>query len=239
MLFRSVSQSRYETHREIGSSYSFQSSLTLDRGDVRGALVGGVWNTGASQGSRSGTAVNYNIEGQNLGLVNSRILSGVAVLGDNVFSGSIEYSASTVQPTDSTEQPFDTPLIGGVVSDTNKFVGKYRLFYGPVPFGTPLTRSALEPILLSELINGPVNFEFQTGTIQRTWIIAMPSNRSFDVNDGVRNFTALNQLITPSFKLQEVTQLADPSGTMRNYKIYLMTNDEAYQFNQLFKVKLV
>lgn len=228
-----------ESDREIGESYSFTGTLEFKRGEIKGALVNGVWEPGDTQNPRSGVATNYNITGTNLGLVNTKLITGTTALGSNTFSGYVDYADSNIQPTDSTGQPYDNPLMQGRVSTSNSFKGKYRMFFGPAPIGLPLNRASFNGVLDSELVSGPVIFDFSTGTTERAFFIAIPANRSFRPNEGVRNTSQLNQLITPSFELQNVTQLADPSGTMHNYKIYKMVSDKPFPTNQIFRVNLI
>ena len=232
-----------KSDREVGSSYSFTATISLDRGAIKGSTVNGVWQPSVVQNPRSGVATNYNIAGTNLGLTNTKTLTsteyGLTKLGTNSFSGFVDYADSNIQPIDSVGQPYDSPLLQGQVTDSNSFTGKYKMFYGPAPVGLPLDRASFDGVLDSELVSGPVIFDFSTGTTERTFLIAIPANRSFRPNEGVRNTSALNQLITPSFELQNVTQLADPSGTMHNYKIYRMVNDKSFDTNQIFRVNLI
>lgn len=220
-----------ESDREIGESYSFTGTLEFKRGEIKGALVNGVWEQGATQNPRSGVATNYNITGTNLGLVNSKTITGTTVLGDNIFSGYVDYADSNIQPTDSTGQPYDDPLMQGRVSASNSFEGKYKIFYGASGPNVTDFRSLPK----NQLVKGTTNFTLNTGTTYMDYYIAIPS--SYSLQD-IFDQDALNTNVKESFKLLPDNQVPDAGGTPRPYKIYRWHNAKPYDTDHRLNAKI-
>ena len=220
-----------ESDREIGQSYSFTGTLEFNRGEIRGALVNGVWQPGATQNVRSGVATNYNIEGTDLGLTNTKTLTGTTLLGTNNFSGYVDYADSNIQPTDSTGQSYDNPLTAGQVSASNSFEGKYRIFYGASGDNVTDFRSLPQ----NQLIAGSASFTINTGTSNKSFYVVIPDTNS--LQEAIDQ-DALNANVKSSFVLLPTNQVPDAGGTPRTYKVYRWTNAEPFPMNHRINIKI-
>ena len=220
-----------ESDREIGAPYNFLATLNFNRGEIKGALVNGVWQPGATQNVRSGVATNYNIEGTDLGLTNTKTLTGTTLLGTNNFSGYVDYADSNIQPTDSTGQPYDNPLIGGRVSASNSFKGKYKIFYGASGDNVTDFRSLPQ----NQLIAGSASFTINTGTSNKSFYIVIPDTNS--LQEAIDQ-DALNANVKSSFVLLPTNQVPDAGGTPRAYKVYRWTNAEPFPMNHRINIKI-
>lgn len=118
------------TTREIGESVQITLTATFNRGDIKGALVNGVWNNSASQGPRAGVSTSYEFNGVNNGNTASRTITHVVVAGANSFSAKVNFAASTVQPKNNKDTNYDVPLPAGNLSKSIIIPGAYKSFFG-------------------------------------------------------------------------------------------------------------
>lgn len=123
----SISLPNY-TQREVGSTYSELMTATFNRGQIKGKLVAGVWQENTQQDFRAGVASTYTLDGS-LQAGNTKTVSKVLDLGDNAFSGSVNFLTG-VQPTNSAGENFDSPYAPGTLSDSKIIPADYPVFFG-------------------------------------------------------------------------------------------------------------
>lgn len=116
------------TQREVGSTYSELMTGTFNRGQIKGKLVAGVWQENTQQDFRTGAASTYTLDGS-LQAGNTKTVSKVLALGNNTFSGSVNYLTGP-QPTNSAGANFDSPYPPGTLSDSKIIPADYPVFYG-------------------------------------------------------------------------------------------------------------
>lgn len=116
------------TQREVGSTYSEIMTAAFNRGQIKGKLVAGVWQENTQQDFRAGVPSTYTLDGS-LQVGNTKTVSKVLDLGDNVFSGSVNFLTG-VQPTNSAGENFDSPYAPGTLSDSKIIPADYPVFYG-------------------------------------------------------------------------------------------------------------
>lgn len=128
----SISLPNY-TQKEVGSTYSELMTATFNRGQIKGKLVAGVWQENTQQDFRAGVASTYTLDGS-LQVGSTKTISKVLDLGDNVFSGSVNFLTG-VQPTNSAGGNFDSPYAPGTLSDSKIIRAAYPVFYGTLNIG--------------------------------------------------------------------------------------------------------
>lgn len=107
-------------------------TASYNAGSIKGALVGGVWDANSSaQGNRAGAATKYTIDGVDNG-TNNTYNDTLEVIEDGAqtFSATVDYAISSIQPKNSKNEDFSSPLASGSVSDTVTVTGKRKAFYG-------------------------------------------------------------------------------------------------------------
>jgi len=107
-------------------------TASYNAGSIKGALVGGVWDANSSaQGNRAGAATKYTIDGVDNG-TNNTYNDTLEVIEDGAqtFSATVDYAISSIQPKNSKNENYSTPLAAGSVSDTVTVTGKRKAFYG-------------------------------------------------------------------------------------------------------------
>ncbi|RLZ08611.1 hypothetical protein [Faecalibacter macacae] len=123
--------------REIGESVQIILTANFNRGDIRGAVVNGVWSVNASQGARAGVAISYEFNGLVNGVNTSKTITHVVASGNNNFSAKVNYAASTVQPKNNKGENFSSPLAAGSLTASVSFLGRYQTFFGNSNGSTP------------------------------------------------------------------------------------------------------
>lgn len=115
---------------ECGTIANNTLTLVLNRGQILGKNVNGIWSSNEFQNYRSGSATNYTINSSDLDLVNTLTTNNYQVVeGVNTFTGSINYGIG-YQPKDSVDADYSAPLPAGVIDKTVTIYGRRNLFYG-------------------------------------------------------------------------------------------------------------
>lgn len=231
-LIRSISGAMA---REVGEALSETITLTLNRGNIVGKLVSGIWNTGTSQNPRSGVATQYTIDGNANGISNSRAVARTIVLGSNTFGCSVNY-ADGPQPTNSASVNSATwnILPAGTLTLDLTVSGFYRRFWGPV--ATASTTSAHVRALSNTALNNASNsFTLATGNVQSIFEIWVPADKSLA---SVIDVDALNLNVTANYVLAALGTINDANGDSYAGKLYRMTNAGPYSTSHNHNVTL-
>ena len=122
-----IALSSYTT-QEVGSLYTGVMTATLNLGQIKGKIVGSVWEKNTKQADRSGAASTYILDG-NTQAGNTRTLSKVLVLGNNLFEGSVNFLTGP-QPKNSANLDFDSPYPPGTRTDSKAVSARYKQFHG-------------------------------------------------------------------------------------------------------------
>jgi hypothetical protein len=197
---------------EVGTPYTGTFTGTLNRGQILGDIVAGVWNPTAIQDFRSGAAIEYTLDGITQ-VSNSLSVVRALVNGSNTFNASVSY-AEGPQPLDSVGGNFSTPLAAGSLNSSKSITGRYKQFYG-VTDTTPTTSTEVRAFS-SNYTNTNT---FVTPTFSDIkFVIAIPATRNL-----VSVVTSNNETITANFVL-DTFNVNDASGTPVSYKVYTFTS---------------
>lgn len=211
------------TAQEVGTITNITLTGTFNRGNVLGALSGGVWNAGLSQGQRAGSATKYVLNTIDNGLTNILTINTYQISGDTSFNGYCTYSAgiialnsNNVPVTEPTLLPSQLPS-GTTVTQTTTILGRRNLFYG---LNSVVTSSATIRSLSNSLINP------QNGTTFTITILAGSTRVAFaypatlrDVNS-VKYVENSNSEVKGSFDLTLVNVEGANGFTAISYKCY-------------------
>ncbi|MFA6700936.1 MAG: hypothetical protein WCS28_12310, partial [Thiomicrospira sp.] len=142
---------------EAGTIATITLSVAFNLGQIRGAVVGGLWNDTAIQAPRAGAATAYTIDGTANGTNNSLNRADYQVIdGANTWSASAEYGEGA-QPLDSDGQPFGSPLAAGTIAANRTIQGRRNAFFGTSSVtATPYSHSAQIRDMAGKLLN-PAN----------------------------------------------------------------------------------
>jgi len=111
----------------VNDSITFNLTFSFDRGQIRGDIVGGIWNPNTVQDNRAGVATEYTIDGTTQSGSVLQVTKNITI-GNNVYSASVEY-AEGPQPLDSLGEDFSSPLASGTSSNkTTSIEGVFPLF---------------------------------------------------------------------------------------------------------------
>ena len=164
---------------ECGTIANNTLTLALNRGQILGKNVNGIWSSNEVQNYRSGLATNYTINNTDLDLVNTLTMNSYQVVeGVNTFTGSINYSIG-YQPKDSVDADYSVPLPAGTIDKTVTVYGRRNLFHGCDNVkNTAYTTSAEVRALSNKLLN-PANgttFTINIPSGAKMVIFAYPSS---------------------------------------------------------------
>ena len=165
--------------QEVGSIIDIIYTANFDRGDINLTTD----QSTTRQGDRSGAPNSYSFTGISANTVTSTnntqtitLIDYEVLQGANNESVEVSYDAG-IQPLDSNNNPFGSPLAPGTVSDAAPVItGIYPIFYNT---------SSIKPVANSSLLNGAtksiitssgtVTVPFNTSGGQYTWL-AIPSS---------------------------------------------------------------
>lgn len=216
--------------REVGESLAITITLYFNRGEIRGDVINGVWDSNSIQNPRAGIVTNYIFESQDNGTTDSKVLNTVVSEGDNTFECYAYYNEGP-QPYDSYGNDYDYPYPMGYVVTTVIFKGAYKRFYG-------VNDNLTNPRSLNFIYdNVPINntFDLLTGTSEKTFHIYLPEGT---ILDKVESVEASNADITSQYISQGVVQIPDAGGVNVNYNYYKMTTDQPYSTSNTHKIKV-
>ena len=233
----SFSLSTNAGNREVGETISLNMTGTFNRGIIKGAVVGTSWNPNATQDARAGLPSSYIIDGTTYttsALTQTKnIVSYQIPMGTNTINGSVQYTSGP-QPKDSTGANYSTPLPSGSLSSSTTVTGYLRRFAGSIGVLPTNGLQVRTSLLGTSVLNTGNNFSFTTGTTNKIFVIAVPSNKNLVsvVNSGT------NENLTSGFILTGITTIPDAGGTDRNYKVYIMENAVPFSTNYTINVIL-
>lgn len=233
----SYSLSNNAGSREVGEVITLVLTSTFNRGIIKGAMVDGAWDAEATQNPRAGLPSKHTFDDIAVyittSLTQSKTISNYTVAASNTFSSSVDYTQG-VQPKNSENEDYGTPLTAGSLADTTSFNGGLRRFAGGVT-KVPTTGTEVRIALLNtSVINTSNSFSFTTGTTNKTFVIAIPSSKTLT---GVKN-EGTNENLLSSFVLSEITVVPDAGNTDRPYKVYIMDNAVAFSSNYTISITL-
>jgi len=111
----------------INNNITFNLTFSFDRGQIRGNIVGGIWNPNTFQDSRAGVATEYTIDSTTQSGSVLQVTKNITI-GNNVYSASVEY-AEGPQPLDSLGEDFSSPLASGTSDNvTTTIEGVFPIF---------------------------------------------------------------------------------------------------------------
>jgi hypothetical protein len=154
--------------KETGSTTSFTLSFDFNRGQIVGALSGGIWNPSLFQDFRAGLSSSYTINGTTQA-GNSLVVSGYTVLNNsNTFSGTVTYLIGP-QPLDSKNLNYLSPYPSGTsASQSTSFTGLYPYFY----------YKSSSPITSSDMVTAIENGSATKVVASSSGTLAIPYNMS-------------------------------------------------------------
>ena len=223
--------------REVGETFDLVLTATFKRGSIMGKLIGDIWDKNAEQNPRSGLPNKYLIDGT---IYNTSTLNQVKTLslykiptGSQNFDARVDYDQGP-QPKNSLDENFESPLPASHVSQSLSITGYMRRFSGNVAV-IPTSGQNIRNLLLStSVLNTGNAFSLFTGTVNTTFVIAIPSNKTLiDVFN-----TAPPQDLTSEFILSSINTIPDAGGTNRSYKVYIMKTVLPYSTNSEFKIRI-
>jgi hypothetical protein len=155
--------------RETGATVtSFTLTFGYDRGQIVGALSGGIWNPSLFQNFRAGVSSSYTINGTTQP-GNTLAVSGYTVLnGSNTFSATVSYLTGP-QPLDSKNNNYLTPLPAGTSpTQSTSFTGIYPYFY----------YKSSSPITTADMVTAIQNGTATKVVASSTGTLSIPYNMS-------------------------------------------------------------
>lgn len=231
----SFSMSNNSGVKEVGETLTLNLTGTFNRGEIKGKSVSGTWNPGVNQDFRAGLPTKYTIDGTEYitsALSQTKpIASFLIPSGTTTYNGSVNYSAGP-QPLDSNGDNYQTPLAAGTLNSSTTVTGYLRRFAGSVA-AEPTTGAEVRTSLLSSsVLNTGNTFGFTTGTTNKTFVVAVPSNKTLlnAVNSGT------NENLTTGFILSGITNVPDAAGTNRPYKVYILTSAVPFSTNYTINI---
>lgn len=219
--------------REVGVNLAITLTAIFNRGQIKGKIVNGVWDANAEQNKRAGVATKYLFDGTSNGNNNVKTISNYTTkLGANTFSAVVEYESGP-QPIDSAGNNYNSPLPSGNISRTTSYTGVYRRFFGSSSNNNIDNSTDVRALPQTALDNASTTFFLDTGNVNRSFYIVIPDSRTLEkvVN---RN---TNATVTSGF-IESTIQVEDAGGTLRDYRMYKMTNAEPFTANQQFEVEI-
>ena len=137
---------------EVGTS-GVTITVNFNRGSINGLAVGGIWQPNTFQNFRSGAATNFIILGTN-NSTNNVLTSSTAVVneGPNIYGSVVSYGAG-IQPIDSKNNNFETPLAASSIVNSVAIIGARRTFFGADTNTTAPTNSTGVRALASSALN--------------------------------------------------------------------------------------
>lgn len=205
------------TMQEVGSTFTALMTAALNRGQIKGKLVSGVWNGNDFQNYRSGTASTYTLDG-NLQAGNTKSVSRVLELGNNTFTGSVNFLTGP-QPVNSAGGNYDSPYAPGTLSDSKNVPARYMQFHG-YRATTPTTSAQVRALASNNF--DTVNV-FTAFFANNRYEIAIPSFKTL-----VKAVTQNNETLFLTMSL--VTVSDGGSGTLE-YKVYTFQSAVALNLN--------
>lgn len=206
---------------ECGTIANNTLTLSLNRGQILGKNVNGIWSSSEVQNYRSGSATNYTINSSDLDLVNTLTMNNYQVVeGVNTFTGSIDYGIG-YQPKDSVDADYSVPLPTGKIDKTVTVYGRRNLFYGCDSINNVAYTTSAEIRALSNKTLNPANGTIFTINIPvgaKMIVFAYPSSLR-DVSSVVY-VEGLGAEVKNIFTLSTISVSGANSYSPTNYKVY-------------------
>ena len=204
---------------EAGTTADLILAASLNRGQIRGAMIGGVWNSSATPDYRSGPATSTTIEGVVSG--GSRTLPAYQIIdGANTFSASIAHSVGP-QPLNSDGVNFSSPLPAGSVAATLTIQGRRMRFHG-TPASIPAT-SADVRALPQTALNPTTGSSFTINIAPGSTHVAFAYPASLGAVSSVRYVEGLNAEVKGIFTESTLPVEGASGYNPINYRLYTYT----------------
>ncbi len=222
--------------RESGETINLVLKSDFNRGDIKGKIVGSIWQPNTSQNYRAGSPSKHVIDGTTYvttnNMQNKEIPSYKVLKGSNMFNSSVSYTVGP-QPLDSNGDNFSTPLPAGALSSTISFNGFMRTFAGSVSV-LPTTPAQLRSSLIAtSVLNSGNSLTFKSGTVNRMFVIAIPAIKTLiEVKNG-----GTNEVLT--FSLSSLSTVTDAGGDIQPYKVYTLINAIPFSSNYDINIKTI
>lgn len=194
-------------------------TASFNRGSINGQKVSGVWQSGASQGFRSGDANNYTIDGVDRDADNTyNDEEQVIADGSNSFSATVDYDQGP-QPLNSKGENYQSPLAAGSVSDSLVITGKRKSFWKISSSSISIADSAdIRALSNSDFKDngGSITLSMPAGT--KEVVFAFPA--SFGDVTSVKYVEGLNAEVKSTFTVTTVSVEGANGYQAVNYKVY-------------------
>ena len=209
--------------QEVGTVVSVTLTVNVNRGDIQGDNVDGVWVANSTaQGNYAGAPVFYHVDGEN-SATNTKTISSIT-LGDNAqtWSNSNVYLDDGPQPVDNfgDNAASLSKWNAGIVSASSSasVSGSRKIFYGYDEVSNVAVTSSAEVRSLSNsafsISAAVVTITIPAGTKKMT--VAMPSARSLSSF----NETTFGTPYVDDFNLTTVSVEGANNYTAADYKVY-------------------
>ena len=200
-------------------------TYNFNRGSINGKLVGGLWQPTTFQDYRSGAAIKYIIEGQDMLLINNRTLINQQLIdGANIYDGSVEHAIGP-QPLDSEGQPYQSQYPANTVNRSTTINGRRRLFYGVSNLATTsVLIRALSGTLLNPIDGSTFTINIPIGATNV--VFAYPATLQ-DITS-VKYVEGLDAEIKDVFIQSIVSVEGLNAYNPINYKVYIYTPVESF-----------
>lgn len=205
---------------KIDDTASFNLTFTFNRGQIRGDLVGNIWDPNAVQDFRAGAAIEYTIDGVTQpGNVLGR--NEIVVQGINSYDGTVTYDVGT-QPLDSNGDNFGSPFPAGTSPiQTASYEGVHPI-YATTSDITVDTEQQLYSMINAnniELVLVPeINGNKQFFDIPQLWLNDRPLTKIEFFNTVSNQFDNTDQLAT--FSTATLQKNVTNGGTNVDYVRY-------------------
>ena len=220
---------------EAGYTSNATLTATFNKGEIKGALVAGVWNANTKQNDRAGDLDTYVINGVDTGGANTKTLTNnVIEEGANVYNAKVLFTTGP-QPLDSDGNNYETPLAAGNISTSKTIYGYRKLFYG---LSSQATNSAEVRTLSSSILNPTNGTIFTINITQGTnkVVFAYPATLR-DVTE-VKYVEGLNADVKSAFIKTTVSVEGVNGYSAINYKVYTYTPVNPFDSSVTYEVKI-
>jgi len=226
-----------DVNNSVEAGYTSNATLTatFNKGEIKGALVEGVWNANTKQNDRAGDVDTYVINGVDTAGVNTKILTNnVIEEGANVYNAKVNFTTGP-QPLDSDGNNYETPLAPGTILTSKTIYGYRKLFYG---LSSQATNSAEVRALSNSLLN-PTNgttFTINITSGASKVVFAYPATLQ-DVTEVIYK-EGLNADVKGVFTKTTVSVKGANGYTATDYKVYTYTPINPFDSAVTYEVKI-
>lgn len=221
---------------EIGHNLTINLTANVDRGIIKGSFINGIWDKD-NQNPYRGIINSYTFKD------NNNVSSGAKTTNTHTFTSKLKQGTNTY----TLEVDFAEKGYFANSEDTNQSIvaaqkltatrstkAIYRTFLGALN-SVPINGTDLRTSMLSSKsqLSESKEFSFNTNEDGRFLIVAIDPSKSLILaeNNGTKE-NLLNQFVLST----SITQIPDASGTLINYKVYVLETTIAFK-NQTINIK--